>query len=133
MDNLKFVGGRKFALLPDERDERDIIYQIHHVGVSLPETTERKHIKRYFDLYHSAYDQGNEGACAAFSYLEACRVSLLNNNHQPFNPSAQFAYYVARTHKNIDEGLMIRNLLKAMVKYGVCSENLWKYSEGNFS
>lgn len=120
---------RSFNLQPDPIDHRDIPFKMRCRG-SYPDNSHQSNMLGYFREY-SIDDQGSQGACAAFSYREAMRRVLQVNKLPSFDPSPEFIYYVARANKDQDSGLVLRDLMKAMVKFGACDQKLWKYRPGH--
>jgi C1A family cysteine protease len=119
---------RKFRLIPDAPDERDFKYKLKYIG-TLPESTNLRNIS----AFKWRYNQGNLGACGAFSMVEAFRRALQVNNQPDFEPSPLFGYYISRDNKKEDEGISIRNGFKAINKFGLCSEKAWPYFESKFA
>ena len=80
------------------------------------------------------YDQGQLGSCTANAIGGAIEFGLRKQGIQfDFMPSRLFIYYNERAIEgtvNIDNGAEIRNGIKTVNKQGVCSEKMWKYSDG---
>jgi len=78
-----------------------------------------------------ALDQGIEGSCTAHGPGCGAHI-LINKRHTTYDfaMSMNFQYFNARwlegTIKS-DSGAQIRNAIKAMNKYGICSDELWPY------
>lgn len=120
---------RKFGWKRDLPDIRDLKYKIVR-GVELPKEV---------DLRKSIYpivDQGTLGSCTG------CGVSNINyavqhiqNKENKFYPSRLFLYYNTRSLEGTissDSGATIRNTIKAIAKWGTCSEDMWKYDITKF-
>ncbi len=78
--------------------------------------------------------QGNEGTCggqalAALIDLERIHARVAN----PYPASARMIYECAKLRSDEgcgDEGVSLRNVIKAFYNYGVCNEALWPYEPG---
>lgn len=122
----KFMGLRR-----DKPDPRDFVY-VPRFQVSLyPETTNRKNFKNF----PFRWDQGNRGSCTGHGGAAAFVQALIKNNQPVFEPSRIFAYYNAREDdmKGEDSGASIRDMIKALAKYGVCPEESWKSDPDKFA
>ena len=126
----KPVQPQFFGLKRDKPDSRDILYKIRMPGLA-PESTEMKNINEY----NHRYDQGPLGSCTANAGLYAFKRVLQINGQPDFEPSRLFVYYNARSEdtKNEDAGASIRDMIKGLAKYGVCSEEKWKYIINKFA
>lgn len=70
-------------------------------------------------------NQLNLGSCTANSLSNICRFQLKRNNLKEFQPSRLFIYYFSRLldgNVGEDSGASLRNVMKAVAKYGACSE-----------
>ena len=121
---------RNFGLKRDKPDPRDILYKVRAPGLA-PESTEMRNFKEFQHIY----DQGSLGSCVGNAACSAFRRVLQVNKQPDFEPSRLFAYYNARSEDNKaeDSGASIRDAIKGIAKYGVCSESLWPYIISKFS
>jgi C1A family cysteine protease len=80
-------------------------------------------------------DQGNFNSCSAFATLST--MELLENKsniNNPINLSEYFTYYITRVlvdGENVpppDDGATFSSVIKSLVDYGTCTENLCKYN-----
>jgi len=87
-------------------------------------------------------NQGNIGSCTSYATIGAlellCKKYLKENKSQFQNIedifSEKFLYYITRvkiqkTDPKEDTGCYLRNVIKALTKYGVCLENSFPYDE----
>ena len=83
-------------------------------------------------------NQGDIGSCTANSTTTAMEY-LYNKLGKPQPElSRLFLYYatrvwVAKENPEADNGAMIRDVMKALVTYGVCFEKTWGYNERKFA
>lgn len=80
-------------------------------------------------------DQGDMGACSAFSAVAIFEAILKKNDQPDIDLSEQFVYYNARrneTGTKTDSGCSLYNVIQTMTKEGVCLENLFPYNPDNF-
>lgn len=119
-----------FGLKRDIPDDRDILYKIRIPGLA-PESTEMKNLK----ALNYIYDQGDLGSCTANAGMYAFRKALLENGQPDFDGSRLFLYYNSRSDnsKNEDSGASIRDMIKALAKYGICPEQSWPYIVSKFA
>ena len=113
----------KYNVRQDPSDWRD-----------LPYTYMRQPLRELVDLrqYCSKIEnQGHLGSCVGQAVVGA--YELLLNKEMPdkfIDLSRLFVYYNARLIENVvneDVGAYVRDAVKALQKYGVCSESLWPY------
>ncbi len=83
------------------------------------------------------FNQGNIGSCTGASTGRGSIMYLIAKEGQPRNlMSALFVYFNGRvlegTEKS-DSGAQIRDVLKGVIRYGVCAESLCPYVETAFS
>jgi C1A family cysteine protease len=81
-------------------------------------------------------DQGKLGSCTANGSSNALRFILRKNDSEEFQPSRLYIYYFTRVFEgtiNEDSGAQIRNVMKAIRKYGACSEIELPYNIENFT
>lgn len=82
------------------------------------------------------FNQGRLGSCTGASSSRAT-MYLIAKEQQPFHEmSALFAYWNARflegNEKN-DSGAQIRDVVKGIIKYGLCADSLWPYDITKFA
>jgi hypothetical protein len=120
-----------FGLKRDIKDDRDHIYKSRRPLKELPDSTHMKNI----NAFHVRYDQQNLGSCVGNGVLAAFRRTLQVNKQPDFDGSRLFAYYNARSDedKPSDSGASIRDGIKALNKYGLCSEAMWPYIVARFA
>lgn len=115
----------------DSLDHRDLIYSIPH--------------KILFGMIHPSvdlrpecgpvYDQGQIGDCTAHAAIEAYRFLSRHEGKPDFAPSRLFEYWNTRFLEGgeaqtlIDSGATLRDTVKSIVKYGLCPESEWDYSQ----
>ena len=118
-----------YQLRADPVDFRDFAYQA--TGTPL---------KNVVDLRPWASrveDQTNLGSCTGAAVIGAYELLLKKTAPSKFTElSSLFVYYNARVLEgfpNDDVGAYLRTAIKAVYKYGVCTEDLWPYHIQNFT
>ncbi len=79
-------------------------------------------------------NQGDIGSCVFNAGSRAVYFNQIKQKQSPFMPSRLEWYYWGRFLEGTtgsDEGCSIRNACKALNRFGVCREDLWKYVRGN--
>lgn len=127
---------RIYNLLPDKPDPRDIMFRAERLGV------DQVKLPPMYDLRSTGavppiLDQGSLGSCGPNQISNSLRFCLRKlKSPTDFQPSRLFIYYFARlvdgSPLNEDTGITIRGGLKAVQKYGACSENNWGYNISRF-
>ncbi len=112
--------------LPDRRDN-DWLY-----ALKFPEDVQLPPRVSLREQMPPIFDQGNLGSCVA----NAC-VAAMMFAHGPKTPmlSRLDLYYKARLIENnveSDDGCEIRDAIKALVRWGVCTEATWPYKIRKF-
>jgi C1A family cysteine protease len=113
---------------PDARD-----YQFSQ-KVSIP-----KSVPSAVDLrphMPTVVDQGNLGSCTANAIVAAFQYDLTKQKLNIFTGSRLFVYYNERVMEGSvgqDSGAMIRDGIKSLNTYGVCSEPTWPYIIAKFA
>jgi C1A family cysteine protease len=101
---------------------------VYHFGVEkLPEIVDLR------PLCNPVLDQGDLGACSSFGLCSAYDFGK-GEDHQ-FQGSHLFLYWNERNieHQvNTDSGAAISDGIKALEKWGICSETLWSYDITKF-
>ncbi|WP_206484113.1 C1 family peptidase [Thalassotalea sp. G2M2-11] len=138
------------ADLPDERDHQ--FCDIHggnsadFAHISCPISTRQKILKQCPSkvdlrelLTSEIINQGLLNSCSACAIAVAAELYLVKDG-QPFvdenasniDASQMYVYYHERVLENkidINAPVFIRNGIKSLFKYGICSEKLWPYPE----
>lgn len=130
MSKYNYAGWR-----PSPPDARDHVYQApaHLVG-ALPAKTDLSATVTG-RLWADVWDQGNLGACGAFTAAAALLFEMLQAGVPAVIPSRLFIYYATRRLMGTldqDSGVTNRDLLKALKNYGWCDEALWPYRIDRF-
>lgn len=128
--------GRKYNLIKDRPDERDIVFQPERLRVDLS-TLPPSYDLRVTGAVPPILDQGSLGSCGPNQISNSLRFCLKKlKSSVDFQPSRLFIYYFARLTDKLplteDSGISIRGGLKAVQKYGACSENNWGYNISKF-
>ena len=82
------------------------------------------------------YDQGQLGSCTGNATAGAVEFARRKEGLPDFEPSRLFAYYNGRAIEgttSVDAGAEIRDVIKGVVKYGVCPETEWPYDISKFA
>lgn len=128
---MKYKYNYKF----EKRDARDFKFKkFSKTLLNLPKN---------FDLndFPDVLDQGCLGSCTANSASNALRYCLKkdkikNSKVIEFQPSRLYIYYFSRLIENSvfeDSGVELRNVMKAISKYGACSSDDWPYDISKFT
>lgn len=119
----------KYNIRQDPNDWRD-----------LPYSFARQPLRESVDLRQWASpveSQGHLGSCTGQAVVGAYELLLNKEYPEKFiDLSRLFVYYNARLIENVvneDVGAYMRDAVKAVQKYGVCSENLWPYQIRDYS
>ena len=128
---------RKFGWKPDLPDQRDLKYMISRKLTGLVTTNNRG---KY--LMPPILDQGSLGSCTSNGCSSIMNFLFLNGHFQaqpkksPVPFSRLFIYYNERViEKTVsqDAGAQIRDGVKVLAKYGVCSEATVPYDVNQFA
>ncbi len=123
------VSKRVYGWKPDIPDQRDI---------SIPQCTEfQKSCRRKPICGPCARveDQGNLGSCTAHALTGALEVLERKNGLPVVEMSRLFVYYNERVMEgsvDSDDGAMLRDGIKTLVKEGACMEEKWPYIISRF-
>jgi C1A family cysteine protease len=114
----------KFNTKPSPTDERDYIYRSN----STEALRESVDLREWDTIVES---QESLGSCAPNTLTNAYELSV-NREYPEYlkQLSRLFIYYNTRSeYGNVleDNGMFLRDGLKALTKFGVCSEELWPY------
>lgn len=120
--------GREYKLLP-QIDEIPLTetYVAHYVS--------RKSVD-LSDGFMPIKDQGQQGACVAFTFASIFEYFLKQNAEPTPDLSEQFLYYNARMRANAtdkDEGSNMYYAVTALTEDGICKEDFWKYDPTAYS
>jgi C1A family cysteine protease len=122
---------KRYGWIPDVPDQRDYLFGVRHPLPPAQPTS--------VDLRASCppvADQGQLGSCTANALAGALEF-LEEKDKVPFSTlSRLFIYYNERKVENTiktDSGAMIRDGIKTLATYGVCSEKKWPYVISRFA
>lgn len=122
MDNIIF------GAIPSRHDTRDFKYQQRKVN--LKESVDLREWDSRIE------DQGSLGSCVGNAIASAYELMVRRLYPSQFTElSRLFVYYNSRLFDDSlkeDVGTFIRDGLKAVARYGICSEQLWPYSLDKF-
>jgi C1A family cysteine protease len=125
----------KMGWIPDLPDHRDYAYNIirkpvEEKIVKLPETVDLRNNCSKIE------DQGSLGSCTANALVGNLEFLEIKDKIAKFEElSRLFVYYNERLIEhsiNYDNGAMLRDGIKALSKWGDCSEIMWKYNISKF-
>lgn len=127
-----FSGKKKptygIGWVKDDYDPRDVKFKVT-IPVQLPPMVDLR------PQCPPVYNQGTLGSCTANALGAAFQFEQMKQNKPNFIPSRLFIYYNERAMEgtiNQDNGAMIRDGIKTMVKDGVCPEPMWVYDINKF-
>ncbi len=116
----------KYGWIKDKVDHRDFKYAaIKPVDIILPRSTDLR------PACPPIFNQGNLGSCTAHALATA-----VDYIHSGFLGSRLFIYYNERVIEdcvNEDSGAELRDGIKSLVDFGVCSEDEWPYDIMSFT
>lgn len=89
------------------------------------------------DKMPACYDQKSLGSCSGQAVIGLAHYRELTdgNKARTIRPSILFEYYNTRLIEGsvaFDSGATIRNAVKALVRYGMCRDQLWPYVISKF-
>ena len=120
-----------YELKQSLHDDRDFIYK-QEPGTPLSTQVD---LREWDSIVE---DQGHLGSCEGEALTNAYELMVKRESPEKFvQLSSLFVYYNSRLIEgeglvNEDTGAYIRNGLKSLQKYGVCSEKLWPYNIEKF-
>jgi C1A family cysteine protease len=118
---------RKYPLVRSKKDERDYLLTLNlHPEVKIPVSVDLR------SKCPPVFDQGAEGSCTGNAGV-AARM-MLNNIHTML--SRAFLYFEERNLEGStdeDSGAQMRDICKALQKFGVCEEPFMPYVVGQYS
>lgn len=119
----------KFTLKPDKIDFRDLPY--------IPTKDPLADIVDLRKWASPVEDQGQLGSCTSNALVGG--YELITNRDEPtqfIDLSRLFVYYNERVLEesvDFDAGATIRDSIKSVKQYGICSESLWPYNIDYFT
>jgi C1A family cysteine protease len=132
--NKLLSSNRIYNLIPDIKDERDFMFKAEKLKV------DKVILPSSLDLSVNMppiLDQESLGSCGPSQISNCMRYCLTKLKFDEFQPSRLYMYYFTRLAEgsplNQDTGITIRGGLKAIQKYGACSENNWGYNIPKFT
>lgn len=115
---------KKFGWIPDSHDQRDRHFTPKAVA-GLPALAD------FRNRYPRVWDQDDLGSCTAQAVAAAALYAdIYDEDTKIVVPSRLFIYWMTRYIEGTverDVGAMIRNAIKAVVKFGYPVEDLWPY------
>ncbi|MDR3392395.1 MAG: C1 family peptidase [Sulfuriferula sp.] len=120
---------RQYNRVKDSHDPRD-----HHYKDTRPLT--RPPVVDLSGVCSPVRNQGDEGCCTGEAWVGAYEYEENLERQAFFLASEQYVYYNERVldhDTDQDAGAEIRDGIKAIVKYGVCSEALWPLNPATLS
>jgi C1A family cysteine protease len=128
---FRFRKPARYGWLPDLPDQRDVLYTaIRAVPKKLPKKTDLR------PQCSPVEDQGNLGSCTGNALVGALEYLEIKDNKKFADLSRLFVYYNERVIEHTvktDAGAMIRDGIKSLKKYGVCTEKKWPYVVSKFA
>jgi C1A family cysteine protease len=118
-----------FNIKPSLPDDRDYIYRSNSTK-SLREFVD---LREWDSIVESQYDLSSCASNALTNAYELCVNKMYPKSFT--NLSRLFIYYNTRAEYGsiqIDDGMFLRDGLKSLAKFGVCSESLWPYDLEKF-
>lgn len=125
---------RGYGWIQQEVDDRDYppVFGLAR-GVALPPSVD----PTSNDLQPIPYDQGATNSCVGHAIKRVVHYDLRRQGvGDDWSPSALFIYSMARIMEGtlgLDEGCVIRDAIKAVVKYGVCGDDDWPLKPENMT
>jgi C1A family cysteine protease len=117
--------------IPDLPDHRDFLYaDLRPLGVRLPKAVDLS------ARMTPVEDQGELGSCTANALAGALEYLEVESGQPVVDLSRLFIYYNERVIEHSvasDSGAQIRDGIKSLAKYGVCSEKEWPYVISTFA
>jgi len=126
----RFWTKRGLGMKPNPIDERDYLYKYNDDDGVYPD---------FFSLekYSEIVDQLNTGSCVGNAVAGAIRIleNRKSGSTEYGYPSRLFLYWISRSQHETepfrDNGTYVRACCKALSKYGVPNEVVWKFKKGN--
>ncbi|MDC8448249.1 MAG: hypothetical protein LV473_07815 [Nitrospira sp.] len=120
-----------YGWVPDRPDQRDKLY----AAIAAPSRTLPPKIDLCEHCSH-VENQGQLGSCTENALVGNLEFLEKKAGHHPTNLSRLFIYYNERAMEGtIGEhaGAMIRDGVKSLIKWGVCTEKHWPYKMARFT
>lgn len=121
---------QKYSLIKDKHDSRDLSFSTIAKAIILPPSVDLR------NAMPQVYDQGQLGSCTGNAIAAAYEFDQMKEKIGVFQPSRLFIYYNERLMEGTitqDAGAQIRDGIKTINNYGVCSETSWPYNIDAFS
>jgi len=121
---------RSYGWIPDTPDQRDYLYSAIAPKVKLPSKVDLR------GECSEVENQGRLGSCTANALAGNLQFLEIANVKPYQDVSRLFIYYNERAIEgkvDFDSGAMLRDGIKALAKYGVCSEVSWPYDIAQFT
>ncbi len=119
----------KYRVKPDRADWRDRYY--NYVRSTIRESVDLR------DMARVVQSQSDLGSCTAQAIVAAYEILLKREYPSEFAElSPLFVYYNTRMEDNTineDTGAYLRDAIKALGRYGVCTEEAWPYDTSKFN
>jgi len=116
---------RKWGWIPDLPDGRDFSFKREFPGRKVPDKVDLR------PLCSPVEDQGNLGSCTANAGVGVYETLEAKQGMKPFEDKSRlFLYYNTRSLEGTtgqDSGASIRDTIRAMARWGLCSESIWPY------
>jgi len=121
----------KFGLLPDKPDATMQLWQLPKGAKTvIPQNVDLR------QLFPPVYDQGQLGSCTANALAAVVDYIKRQQGQQFIYPSRLFIYYNERAAEGTvsqDAGASLQDGVKALMRLGVCPENIWIYDISKFA
>ncbi len=129
------VNYKKYGWKIDSLDKRDHFYTpLAYLGKKGYNDKDGVDLRKQCP---GVYNQLELGSCTANAIAAAYEFDeIKQNENNIFVPSRLFIYYNERNMENTvstDSGASIRDGIKSINRYGVCTEQLWPYDISNFT
>ncbi|HUI41016.1 MAG TPA: C1 family peptidase [Terriglobia bacterium] len=127
----KSVRKLTYGWKPDLPDHRDIVYgAVHKVPAVLPPSADLR------SICPPVENQLNLNSCTGNALAGVLEILEVKDKVAFQDLSRLFIYYNERVIEHsvqADDGAMIRDGIKTLVKQGVCSEKKWPYVQSKFN
>jgi C1A family cysteine protease len=130
--NNKVVKAKHYmGWRPDKPDHRDKLYKsIMRIPKKLPESVD---LRKYCSKVENQKDLGS---CTSNALVGGLELLEIKDQVHFEDLSRLFLYYEERVIENsvnYDSGAEIRDGIKALAKFGICSETCWPYDISKFT
>jgi len=115
---------KRFGYLPDFCDFRDFVFTCKLA--SLPESVDLR------SQMPPIFDQGNLNSCVSNAISAISEFLWMKQIEGVLSSSRLFIYYNGRVLEDstkFDDGIMIRDGIKGIIKNGICLDIVWPYDE----